>query len=526
MSMKIPSKRILFFFTATLLVVLLSGCGVAMRVGGEEAAVAVETVTLTRGPLTVMIGATGSVRSAQTATLSWQASGTVGDVSAAMQQAVAKGDTLASLDLTSLSQGILQAQVDLINAQNALADLTEPDPLEIALAQDALDQAQTRLDDLLNPSAVALAQAEVAVLDAQDALVDAQRNVDKLSYGRGSQEQIELARANYLLAQQNAERLQEIYEGTPGHHDEDPAKAQALSNLAGAESARDRALGTLNWYLGSPSEAEVAQAQANLTLAEANLADAQNTLAELQNPTETALALARARVTDAQETLDKLIAGPTADDLTIAQTRVTQAEAALAQARLVAPFDGTITQVMVLPGDLVSPGSPAFRIDDLSTLYVDLDVSEIDIHLVQVGQPVSITFDAILDRTYRGEITQIGQVGTANQGAVSFSVTVRMLDPDSQVRSGMTAIANIVVAQAEDILQLPNNVIQEDDNGKHYVFLPSAGGAAGEMRQVYIQVGLTSDTASEVISSELKEGDEVLVNPPGFYMMMEGGGQP
>lgn len=521
--MKTFTNRIGLLVAAAVLVVVLAGCSGIIR-RNAQALDTIETVAVERGPLTVMIGAIGSVRSAQTATLSWQTSGTVGSVTAALKQKVTRGESMASLDPTSLSQGILQAQVDLINARSSLESLKQPDPLKIAQAQETLEQAQTQLDNLLNPSAVVLAEAEISVLNAQDALEDAQNQVNRLAFGRGGQEQVELARANYLLALEKVDQMQARYDQTPGSPDRDPAKAMALSSLAGAQNERDRTLAAINWYLGGYTSTEVAEKEADLSLAQARLENSQRTLAELQNPTSATLALAQARVTDAQKALDEQLGGPSEDDLLIAQTRVTQAEAALAAAGLVAPFDGTITQVMVLQGDLVSPGSPAFRIDDLSTLYVDLEVSEVDISVVQPGQPVSITFDAILDQSYEGEVTQIGQIGTISQGTVSFSVTVRMLNPGPMVRSGMTAIANITVAQAEDILQLPSTVIQEDE-GKRYVYLLPEGGSPADARQVYVQVGLTSDTSSEVISSELKEGDRVLVSAPDLFMM-RGGGQP
>lgn len=520
--MKVNNHRIWFFLTITVLAALLAGCS-GIRPGSAFNSGSLETVAVERGPMTVMIGATGTVRSAQTANMTWQTSGRVGEVKATLQQQVKAGEILASLDPTSLAQNILQAQVDLINAQNSLDDLMKPNPLQIAQAQEALDQAQTQLDNLLNPSPLALAEAEIALLNAQDAFEKAQTQVDRLSRGRGSAEQINLARANYLLAQDRVDQMQDVYNNTPGNSDEDPAKAMALGNLEGAKTDRDRALANLNWYLGSPSETEVAEKEADLALAQARLEEAESNLADLQNPTETTLALARARVEDAQETLDKLLHGPAEDDLTIAQTRVTQAQASLNQASLAAPFDGIVTEMQVLPGDLVSPGIPAFRIDDLSVLYVDLEVSEVDIHLVQVGQPVSIEFDAILDYTYQGEVVRIGQVGTATQGAVSFIVTVRLLDPDPLVRSGMTAIANITVAQEDDILQLPSRAIQEQ-SGKRFVYVLPAGGSITDARQVFVQVGLASDTSSEVISSELKEGDQVLLNAPGFFFMGGGNG--
>jgi HlyD family secretion protein len=146
------------------------------------------------------------------------------------------------------------------------------------------------------------------VINAQDALEDAQNQVDRLAYGRGNQEQVELARANYLLALDKVDQMQAIYEQTSGKSDEDPAKALALSNLAGAENARDRALANLNWYQGERSTAEVAEKEADLALAQARQENARRTLAELQNPTTATQALAQARVADAQKALDELLA--------------------------------------------------------------------------------------------------------------------------------------------------------------------------------------------------------------------------
>ena len=102
--------------------------------------------------------------------------------------------------------------------------------------------------------------------------------------------------------------------------------------------------------------------------------------------TQNAGFLAQAQLDEAKSNLADLQAGPSKDDVTIAQTRLDQANAALNQAILTAPFAGTITDIQILTGDLVSPGTTAFRIDDLSSMYVDLQVSEVDIQQIQVGQ--------------------------------------------------------------------------------------------------------------------------------------------
>jgi HlyD family secretion protein len=346
------------------------------------------------------------------------------------------------------------------------------------------------------------------VLDAQDEVGDKEYALNSLINGRGSKEQIELARANYLLAQEKVDRMQQIYENTGGSSNEDPQKALALSNLEGAKRERNKALASLNWYLGKPSEAEMAEAETNLALAQAQLAEAQQTLSDLKEPSTTAIALAEAKVKDAEEQLETLRNGPTQDDLTIAETRVTQAQATLNLAHLTAPISGTVTEIDMLKGDLVSAGRQALRIDDLSTLYLDLQVSEIDLPQIAVGQPVKVVFDAIPDQEYTGIVDSIGQVGASTQNVVNFTVTVRLTDPDEAIRPGMTAEASIQIAQVDDVLQLPNRLIYQN-NGRSFVYRVSGE----QTEQVFIQVGLTSDAASEVISSELNEGDQITTRP-------------
>jgi HlyD family secretion protein len=504
---------------AVVLVVLVGGAILLRQVlGGFNPAAAeesLETVKLERGPLTTMIGATGSLRPAQSAVIAWQANGEVGEIPVELGQEVEDGDVLAELAVDSLSQSILQAQIDVINAQKALDALYEPDELLIAQAEQEVEEAQKSLDDLLNPTPLAIAQAEKLVLDAEEMMDDAQYDVDALERGRGSDEQIALAQADYLIAEDTLEIVQSQYNKVPGDPTLDPRKALALTQLEDAKAKRDRALASLNWYLGEPSEQEVAEKMNALALAQAQLGEAQQHLADLRNPTPPAIALAEARRDEAQANLEDLKDGPSEDDVTIAQTRLTQAKSALKQGYLEAPFDGTITDIQVMQGDLVSPGKTAFRVDDLSSYYVDLLVSEVDIQQVQEGQPVSVTFDAILDREYMGEVVEIGQFGQSTQGVVSFPVTVKLTSPDELVKPGMTAVANVITSLVQDVLQLPNRAIQ-DEGGKKFVYVMGADG----LQQIYVQIGRSSDTASEIISSELSEGDEILVNVPDDFPMM------
>jgi len=106
-------------------------------------------------------------------------------------------------------------------------------------------------------------------------------------------------------------------------------------------------------------------------------------------------------------------------------------------------------------GDQVSPATSAFRLDDLSKLKVDVQVSEVDINTVQVGQLVTLTFDGVAGKTYHGKVEEADQVGNAVQGAVNFTVTVVLTDPDASVKPGMTATVSIIVKQLSNVLLVP-----------------------------------------------------------------------
>ena len=156
--------------------------------------------------------------------------------------------------------------------------------------------------------------------------------------------------------------------------------------------------------------------------------------------------------------------GPNADDLAAAEAKVAAAQAILDEARLTAPISGTVTYIDTSVGDLVSAQTPAFQIDDLSHLYTDISVSEVDISQVQVGQPAEITFDAIEGKTYTGKVTDIASTGTSSSGAVNFDVTLELTDKDAQIKPGMTATANVTVTQTDDVLLVPSSAIRTANN--------------------------------------------------------------
>jgi HlyD family secretion protein len=223
---------------------------------------------------------------------------------------------------------------------------------------------------------------------------------------------------------------------------------------------------------------------------------------------ENDLALKKAKLDEAQRTFDRLTSG-NKTEIAAAQARVDAAQATRNLARVISPFAGTVTEAHTLPGDQVGAAQTAFRLDNLSSLLVDVKVSEVDINSVSVGQPVTLTFDAILGKDYHGEVVELTQAGTVEEGVVNFTVTVELTDADSAVKPGMTAGVNIVVEELQDVLLVPNRAVRLIDNGRVVYVLEE-----GQPVKREITLGSSSDTHSIVASGDVAEGDLIVLNPP------------
>lgn len=420
----------------------------------------IQTVLAERGDLTATVGATGIVRANQTSILAWQTSGTVEKVTTEFGQLVNAGQELAALRKTSLAQNIIMAEADLVNAQKALDELYETD--------------------------LSLAEAENALTNAKKAVEDAQNRVSSLSKP-AREVDIDSAKATVLLAKIKLDKARDKYKPYENKAENNVIRATLFNQLAEAQQQYDAAVRRLNNLQGTVSDT-------TLSIADSNLA------------------LAQAQLEEAQRVYDSLTSGPDSADESALKTRIAAAQATINLAYITAPFMGTITEVHIKPGDQVAPGTVAFRLDDLSHLLLDVQVSEVDINRIKVGQGIILTFDAIPGKEYHGLVTQVAVVGTSNQGVVDFTVTVELTDADEAVKPGMTAAVNVIVEQLEDVLLVPNRAVRVRD-GKRVVYVLRSD----IPEPVDIVLGASSDTYSEVVQGGLKVGDQIVLNPPAAF---------
>lgn len=512
-------------FLTILILLLIIGGGIfaftqyRARQARAQTLANLQTETAQTGSLTATVGATGVVRSNQSAILTWQTSGTVEAVTVRAGDAVTADQALASLKQTTLPQNVILAQADLVGAQKALEDLYNLD-LQKARALKAVEDAEKALADAQNPE-LQQALALEAIADAEKALETAERNL-RLLQTPASQADIDAAKAQVILAQDALERAQENFEPWENKPEDNIIRANLLAKRSAAQEAYDAAVRTLNGMLATTtSPTDLAVAEADVATAQAQRLQAQRDYEDVKDgPSEAEIALLEAQLADAQKNYEDLSDGPDPDDIAAAEARVAAAQATLDSIAIRAPFDGTISEVTVKPGDLVGPGSIAFKLDDLSHLLVDVEVSEVDINRIKVGQTAFLTFDAILAKEYQGRVTEVALVGTTTAGVVSFKVTVELLDVDENVRSGMTAGVNIVVSELEDVLLVPNRAVRVL-NGERVVYI--LDDSSPSPVPVTVQLGVSSETYSEVIGGELQAGDEVVLNPPTDFSLFGDG---
>jgi HlyD family secretion protein len=212
-----------------------------------------------------------------------------------------------------------------------------------------------------------------------------------------------------------------------------------------------------------------------------------------------------------------LTAGASAEAIAVATAEVEQARLALTDARealakatITAPFDGVVTDVYVAEGERAVDVVAEIISREL---YVLLNVDEVDIGGLTVGQSAIITLETWPDVEITGEIISIApSANLGGDGIVSFDVRIGLGPTDLSVLLGMTANAELVTADREDVLLVPNAALTADRQAGTYTVNLVTGEADGEnvTKEVPVTVGLRDQGFTQIISG-LAEGDRVLI---------------
>jgi HlyD family secretion protein len=241
---------------------------------------------------------------------------------------------------------------------------------------------------------------------------------------------------------------------------------------------------------------------------------------------------------------DQMDNAKSAYDAAVAQVGVDKAsiqqnEAAVGLAKvnlnytnIIAPVDGTVVSRNVDLGQTVAASfqTPILFLiaQDLTKMQVDTNVSESDVGPVQVGQKSGFTVDAFPDRTFWGSVAQVRQSPITVQNVVTYDVVIGVSNPELLLKPGMTANARIVTAERDDVLKIPLQALRFSPDGakEHEHHHDHAGGGkvhsdhtgrvwvddGGNLRKVDIVRGLDDGTSVEIVSGDLHEGDQVVID--------------
>jgi HlyD family secretion protein len=198
------------------------------------------------------------------------------------------------------------------------------------------------------------------------------------------------------------------------------------------------------------------------------------------------------------------------------QASLKQLEEQLAYTTIIAPMDGVILSRDVEIGDAVSSilvlGSTATLLmteGDTTEVYVQGKVDEADIAHVYMGQQARIKVESFRDRLFHGKVTKIAPMGVEKDNVTTFEVRVSINNPGGELKSNMTANAEILLDEHKGVLTVPENAVIYDGQKNASVEIPDKGQKDGK-RKVPVTVGLSNGSVTEIMSG-LKEGQQVVL---------------
>lgn len=259
-------------------------------------------------------------------------------------------------------------------------------------------------------------------------------------------------------------------------------------------------------------KAELEQAKADLDIAEAELKQAQNNYRRRQQLFEKGL------ISEEEQDEADLSLARAKGNMVRAQTTLERAQVLFDESIVRAPISGIILQKYVEEGQIiasgisnVSGGTPIVDIADMSSVYIEAGVDEIDVRRVNIGQPATVVAEAYHLSRFSGRIIRIAPEAKVEQNVTLFDVVIEVENREGKLKSGMNATVDITVVDERDVLLVPTMALSE----------PKGPQAARNLRRTFLKQGIKyveheiqigrSNFRQTVVTSGLEEGDIVAV---------------
>ncbi|MFN8496694.1 MAG: HlyD family efflux transporter periplasmic adaptor subunit [Anaerolineae bacterium] len=441
---------------------IITGAAAACSRGGDTAPAAQATPAPAKASGKIV--AEGSVVPVRYSRLGFSAAGTVATLNVQQGDKVKKDGVIAKLDTTDFETAVQKAQAGVKTAEANLAKIKAgPRTEDVAAAESKVGVAEAGVkaaEGRLSAAQGQASEAQAGITSAQGGLQASQAAFDKVKAG-ATDEDIAIAQRKVEQAKNQAWGYQAQRDAVCGRStgpkefrttDQaqcDQAQAQVQAN---DENIRLAELALQQLQNGAREE-DVRSAQAAVTQGQGSVGSAQARARTAQGNVQAAqgdVANAQANLESAKAELERVKVPARPEDIAVAEAQLNEAKVALATAQadldkasLKAPFDGIITNLDVKQGERVQPNTPLITIADTSKWQIDTtDLTELNVVRLKVGDPVTITFDALPDVTLPGTITRISDQGENKQGDIVYTVTVTPNQWDDRLRWKMTASVN------------------------------------------------------------------------------------
>jgi HlyD family secretion protein len=476
-------------------------------------------ISPTQGSIVEEVDATGDVKAADAVDLSFETSGRISYVSAAVGSHVGQGAALASIDSADLQAAVEQAKAALQVQQAKLDALNAgATPQSIAVAQTAVTSAQNSLAQATQNLAAAAQSAYVASDDAvhnkSDQIFSNPRSITPTLVFNLSNSQLQ---ASIQSDRVSMESLLTQWQVTLSALPSDPSDAQADSvvtlsqtDLARVQSYLDEVASGLTQATPSSSypQAVITGYQSTVAIARTNISaaiSALNAAQTAQTSAKNALAAAQSSLTLAQAPATSQDTEQQVAQIASAQANVDAAEAQLSKTAIRAPFSGTITVNNAHLGETASPGAPLISMISDAQFQFEVFVSQADLAKLKVGDTAAVELDAYESAVpLAAHVVAIDPAATVQNGASSYKVTLQFDATDSRIQAGLTGSAKITTQSKDNVLSVPTSAIITQGT-QHFVLRETPSGD----QQVAVQTGISSAAGMTEITSGLTSTDMI-----------------
>jgi RND family efflux transporter MFP subunit len=507
--------------------------------------------TVAKDTIVSSVSASGQVSALNQVDIKAKSAGDITWLGMTSGMSVYAGQALATIDATSAKQAVTNAELDLESAKLTLQKNTSQAPIDFQNTKDAVTKAEQALADANDTMYSTISDAYTtlpAVMNSANSLLH-DYNINTNIQNAGAYQNIFIssddatqgtirtfatkaendytsARSAYVASYNAFKALSRT--SPPADIQQALIDAQATTKLISQALASDANLIDTSVDMLNQLNRSVSSAITNQqTIAHTQLSSANSILSKVSAQVS-AVQTAQQSLKTAQQAFTLASIGnpdgATPLDLELEKNDVAKKQAALADAQQAladhtvrAPFAGVLATVTAQPFDTVSAGTALATIITNRQL-AQLSLNEVDVAKLKVGDKATLTFDAIEGLSLTGSVADINTIGTVSQGVVSYTIKIAFDTQDARVKPGMTVNAAIITSVHQDVLTVPASAVKQV-NGTAYVqvFTPpltDTGGTAGVVsavapQQVPVEVGISDDTNTEILSG-LTEGEQVV----------------